>query len=196
MPSNATAPDTGGGSAHSRGPTTRPLLTDGVITLGRLMLADAPSIAFACSDPDTQAWLPLPTPYTVADAVGFVRRQDETWATGSEWIFAVRPVGHRLLSGTVGVHPQAPEVVSLGYWTAPECRRRGYASRAVRLAALFAFVRLHACRVEIVVDGRNVASCAAARRAGARETGTRLMPVGGERHVPAVVHTILRAETD
>jgi RimJ/RimL family protein N-acetyltransferase len=167
-----------------------------VITLGQLAMADAPSIAAACSDLDTQAWLPLPAPYTVAHAVDFVRRQDENWAASSEWIFAIRPVGDDQLAGTVGVHPQEPGVVALGYWTAPGHRRRGYASRAVRLAALFAFDHLHAGRVEIVVDERNIASRATARRAGARETATRLMPVGGGRRVPAAVHIINRADSD
>jgi RimJ/RimL family protein N-acetyltransferase len=167
-----------------------------VITLGRLTLADAPTIALACSDPETQAWLPLPAPYTVEDAMNFVRRQNETWAAGTEWIFASRRAGDDRLVGTAGVHPQEPGVVSLGYWTAPGQRRCGYASRAIRLAALFAFDHLHAGRVEIVVDERNVASRATARRAGARETGTRLSPASGGSHVPAVVHVIIREKSE
>ncbi|MCY7341965.1 MAG: GNAT family N-acetyltransferase [Pseudonocardia sp.] len=167
-----------------------------MIALGRLIPGDAPSIAVACSDPDTQRWLPLPTPYTIEDAVAFIRRQDETWATDTEWIFAARRADRGVLVGTVGVHPQGSDVVSLGYWTAPGHRCLGYASRAVRLATLFAFDHLHASRVEIIVDERNVASCATARRAGAREIGTRLTPADGGRHVPAVVHVLIRAESE
>lgn len=194
MPSNGTAPETGGGSAQPRGPIARALLADGVIVLGQLTPADALNIAVACSDSETQRWLPLPDPYTAEDALTFVRRQDTAWAVGSGWIFAVRCVGQDPLIGTVGVHDQGSDVVTLGYWTAPGHRRLGYAARAVRLAALFAFDNLHARRVEILVDKHNAASRATACRAGAREDGHRLMAVDDGLEITAVIHVLARAE--
>ena len=60
---------------------------------------------------------------------------------------------------------------NLGYWVRTSRTRRGLASRAVRLAARFAFETLGLVRVEIVIAVGNLPSQRVAQKAGARYEG-------------------------
>ena len=59
----------------------------------------------------------------------------------------------------------------MGYWVAPEQRRRGAASRSVRLLTDWAFDTLGIVRVQLMADRRNDASQAVARRCGFQREG-------------------------
>src|SRR5205823_8754712 len=64
-------------------------------------------------------------------------------------------------------------VANLSYFTLPQHRARGVASRAVALACQLAIAALGVRRLEIVVDTDNVASRRVALRNGFQETGRR-----------------------
>jgi RimJ/RimL family protein N-acetyltransferase len=59
----------------------------------------------------------------------------------------------------------------VGYWVAPEQRRRGAASGAVRHITQWAFTTLGLVRVQLMADQRNVPSQAVARRCGFQREG-------------------------
>ncbi|GAB3363645.1 GNAT family N-acetyltransferase [Modestobacter lapidis] len=132
---------------------------------------DADAVFAACQDRETLIWLPaLPSPYTRADAADWVTRlAPGERADGLGMPVAIEAAGQ--LVGSAGVHLRpgrlGPEI---GWWTAPQARRRGYAAEAAHALAAWA-LRLGAARVHAFVDVDNTASAAVARRAGFTEEG-------------------------
>ncbi len=80
-------------------------------------------------------------------------------------------------------HVQGGEA-DISYSTIAEHRRRGVATRAVKLLCRWAFDELHLTRIRLETDVENEASRAVARKAGFRETA--LLPGHGlvERYEP------------
>jgi RimJ/RimL family protein N-acetyltransferase len=172
-------------------------LTDGVVALGAMTEADVPAITEACNDPDIALWLPVPVPYTEDDARAFLDHIAAEAAAGRFLNFAVRAAGSgsedcenrsagsairvsEELVGSMGVRFLRAGETEIGYWTAPWGRRRGYASRAVRLLAAHVFATWPVRRAELLVDPDNPASAGVAARAGAQAEGLRRN--GGVRH--------------
>src|SRR5665647_1787424 len=136
-------------------------LTAGDLTLRPLTESDADDVAEACQDPETLRWLPIPRPYTLANAEWFIG----TFApalreSGAGIVFAIQSAGR--LAGVVDLkHVNwAYKVAEVGYWVAPWARGRGVASRATRALAEWAicdhgFVREGVARnAGYVHDGR------------------------------------------
>lgn len=142
-------------------------LTDGVVVLDELTFADVPRIVVACSDPASQRWLPLPSPYTDADARAFVGSRVPAADSGNELTFAVRGAGDKVLAGAIGLSQRGyRHEADIGYWTAPDRRGRGWTARAVRLLAQYALTTMPLRRVEVIVSIENLHSQAVARRPG------------------------------
>jgi len=158
---------------------TRPLppaltVTDGVVTLRRWVPEDAPDIARACDDPVTAHWLPVPSPYTLADGQGYVERFTRPgWADGRTADVAVTDAATGELLGAVGIKllHRDQGVGEVGYWTAPWARGRGVASRAAELIARWGLDELGLSRVELLADVENTASVRAAEKAGFMREG-------------------------
>jgi RimJ/RimL family protein N-acetyltransferase/nitrite reductase/ring-hydroxylating ferredoxin subunit len=147
-----------------------PPLTDGVVALRPFRADDAPAIAAACQDPDTQHWIPLiPVPYTEADARRYVLMTLQAWHDGGSAEFAIVEPGSDRLIGSIGVHlGPNPRRHAIGYWVAPEARGHGYATRAVRLATRWGFEQLHIERLALWTLPGNVASQRVAEATGFR----------------------------
>jgi RimJ/RimL family protein N-acetyltransferase len=142
-----------------------------VVRTERLVLrpfrpADAAAVFAGCQDPDVQRWIPVPVPYTRADAAHFVGvTGPEGRAAGTSMTVAIEADGHLVGSSGVhriGQHPLGPEI---GYWIAPGARGRGYAVETAHALAEWA-LGLGAPRVYLVADVANAASRAVALRAG------------------------------
>jgi RimJ/RimL family protein N-acetyltransferase len=130
----------------------------------------APFVLAAAEDPELVSWNPLRLPTrmvrTLEDATEWVRWRG-TWSVG-EAAWAVceldgTPLGH------VALHhmDRADQLVGeLGFWTSPEARGRGVASRAVRTAARWGFEELGLHRIEIFHAVVNPGSCRVAEACG------------------------------
>jgi RimJ/RimL family protein N-acetyltransferase len=145
------------------------------LTLRPLGLADVPAIQRAMQDRSMHEFLPLPDPYTDADAAQFVteiaarRRQD-----GAALEAAMVETATGQLVGTVVLMlPVGRETgAEVGYSAYPHARGRGYAREATR--ALTDWAHEHGIeRVEIRCAVGNVSSAWVALRAGFRFEGLR-----------------------
>ena len=142
-------------------------LTAGDLTLRPLSEADADDVTEACQDAETLRWLPLPRPYTRANAEWFIGTFGPTQReSGAGIVFAIESDGR--LAGVIDLkHVNwASRVAEVGYWVAPRARGRGVASRATRVLAQWA-IREHGFeRVELFAATGNAASQRAAEKAG------------------------------
>lgn len=149
-------------------------LTDGVVLLDRLTFDDTERVVVGCTDPDSQHWLPLPSPYTEAEARSFIGSREQTADSGTELTFAVRDATDRMLAGVLGLTQRGRRgEAEIGYWTAADFRGRGWTARAVRLVARYALTAMPLRRVEILVAVANTPSRRVAEAAGALPEGVR-----------------------
>lgn len=149
-----------------------PPLADEAIVLRLPREADAPAIAEACADPEIGRWIPVPIPYTLADARAFLGTVADGWATGTGSVFAIEERAGGALAGLINLHRgAAPGRALVGYWLAPAARGRGLATRAVRLVAAWAFTDPGLERLELLTLVGNDASGRVALRAGFRREG-------------------------
>jgi len=94
-----------------------------------------------------------------------------TRASGADdiWTFDVSHRGHRV--GTVSVRDLGHQVGDLTWHIDEDHRRRGYATRALRLLVGYAFAELDYERLEARVPRGNLAATRVATRAGLRREG-------------------------
>jgi RimJ/RimL family protein N-acetyltransferase/nitrite reductase/ring-hydroxylating ferredoxin subunit len=150
-----------------------PPLSDGTISLRPFHAGDAVAVAAACQDPEVGRWIPMvPVPYSETEAGAFILMTLQAWQNGSGYEFAIVDAAADRYLGSVGIHVGPnPRRYSIGYLVAPEARGRGVATRAVRLAARWAFETLGVERLALWTLPGNVASQAVAEKAGFRHEG-------------------------
>lgn len=145
-------------------------LRDGELLLRRPVRADVAAIAAACQDPELSRFVPgFPSPYSPADArrwLGFVA---DGWRTRERLAFLIVHAESRRLYGAIEV--RLGEIGSIGYWVAAEARRRGIATRALKLLARWAVTEGGVERLELTTHPDNVASQRVAETAGFTREG-------------------------
>jgi RimJ/RimL family protein N-acetyltransferase len=148
-------------------------LGDGSIRLRLIVEADLPAIVAACQDPEIPRWTRVPDSYGNSDARQWLAAQQQGRDAGSELHLVVVDARTDELIGSVGLVDidWKDRRGSIGYWVAPEARRRGVATRSVRLLAAWALGDLGLGRVEIKSHPDNVASHRVAERAGFTREG-------------------------
>ena len=153
-------------------PETTPIFPETTLAAENLILrpftpTDADDVTEACQDIETLRWLPLPRPYTRANAEWFIGTfgpgQRES---GAGIVFAIESAGR--LAGAIdlkGVN-WAARVAEVGYWVAPWARGRGVAAQATRVLSEWA-IRDHGFeRVQLFAATGNAASQRVAEKAG------------------------------
>lgn len=145
-------------------------LSDDVVVLSPLGWDDVEP-HLAGEDAELVRWL-SGTAGTRATVRAHVRRSIERWAEdGPKLCFGIRVRGGTVLAGTIDVDlDPAPgsRRAGLAYGVYPAFRRRGLATRAVRLASRYLGERGDIDRISIDVDPANTASVGVARRSGFR----------------------------
>lgn len=154
-------------------PLDVPDLADEVVRLRPPALADVDAITAECQDPEIPRFTRIMSPYRREDAVRFVEDTAHGWAEGSSAAFVISDLDRDTVLGSVGlmrIHEER-HVAEIGYWVAGGARRRGIATRAVRLVAAWAVRDLGIARVELMTRIENVASQGVAERSGFTREG-------------------------
>ncbi|MDP9184705.1 MAG: GNAT family N-acetyltransferase, partial [Actinomycetota bacterium] len=101
-----------------------------------------------------------------AHGADVVRRWQQEWADGTSQAFAVRDDPNGPALGTAELHARPDGAGNISYSVTPTHRRRGYATRAVRLLSVAGLTRFGYPVIELRCDPENVASRGVAERAG------------------------------
>lgn len=133
---------------------------------------DVDRITQICQDHDIQRFTRIPVPYGRHDAVSFVAMATGARQQGGGAHLLVEVDG--TVVGCVGASIDATyQAADVGYWTAPEARRQGITTRAVRRFCRWLLDDVAMARLELVAAATNPGSNAIARRLGFRLDGTR-----------------------
>ncbi|MYW64691.1 GNAT family N-acetyltransferase [Streptomyces sp. SID8379] len=142
-------------------------LTTDRLYLRTFVSADIDEVYVAAQDPDIQRWTTIPSPYARVDAEYFIDRVvTEGWRTDTEYTFALRTEEHGPVVGAIGLHHPRAGAWEVGFWTAKECRGRGYMTEAVLKVARWAFTDLACTRLEWRAEVGNTGSRTVAEKAG------------------------------
>ncbi len=114
-------------------------LTDGVVLLRLPDPTETTRLTELCQDPDVQEWTTVPSPYTRADAEGFLAIVAAGWAEGTQWHWGVRDAATGTLRGMIGLTGEGTGSAEIGYWLSPEVRGTGVLARAMDLVIGYAF---------------------------------------------------------
>lgn len=172
-------------------------LADEVVGLRRWSRKDLPGLPAAIDDPEIERFIPaIPLPYMHDHGTEFLQDARRKWAEGSGFVFAIADAETDDLLGGVGIERRSSGVWEVGYWVKRDARRRGVATRAVRLAVDWAFGHLDIVRLQLRTDVNNVASRKVAERNGFVREG--LLRAAGRlrtgEHRDEIMHSLLRSE--
>lgn len=160
-------------------------LSDGVVQVRLPADADVPRVVEACRDPEVSRYTTIPADYQPAHTVDWMRRGMAGVTAGTDLHLVIADVDTGDVLGTISLHEinRATGRCVAGYIVAPWARRRGVATRALRLICAYAFDALHLARVEVTIEPENAASRATAEAAGFRHEGMlrSYMPIAGAR---------------
>ena len=126
-----------------------------------LQSSDAEWIYQACQDTEVRRWTQIPRPYTHDHAKSFVADQN-----GEPLANAIINSRTGEPAGVAGIHHIKNGVATVGYWIAPQARRAGAASTALKILPTIAKRLGDAQTVRAIIAETNAASRATAERAG------------------------------
>ncbi len=160
-------------------------LSDGTVRVRLIADADVPAITAACQNPEIVRYTTIPSPYELHHAREWQLRSQAGLAAGTDIGALIVDAESDELLGSVGLHGLDPATgrAAAGYWVAAGARRRGVATRGLRLLCAFAFDELGVERIELWIEPENEASRRLAERVGFRSEGLlrSFMPVQGIR---------------
>jgi RimJ/RimL family protein N-acetyltransferase len=150
-----------------------PTLGDDVIALRPPAERDLDAIVEACQDPEIPRFTRVPSPYRRADAEDYLAKSAEGWSNGTSASFVIVDATDDSLLGSTGLHQLDADrnVTEIGYWVAKAARRRGIATRAVRLVSRWGARKLGIRRIELLTSVENEASQRVADAAGFTREG-------------------------
>ena len=153
--------------------TAESVLTDGVVSLRPWRATDAPAVYAACQDPLIARFVPIPQPYTEADARTFVELRRQDWNTDDERSFAIVDAASDAVLGSIARLGPFGHRATFGYWLVAQARGRGIATRALRLITDWTVATTDVIRIDLWTDLENDASGRVAERVGFEREGVR-----------------------
>ncbi len=143
-------------------------LTDGVVRLRRLTLADTADYLAMRNLPDIMRYSVPPEPSTFEEAEERCRTAGANWLAGTGAEIAILDAATGAFAGDIqlsGVIPPLGQAMT-GYSVLPEFRGRGFAARAVDLLVGWAFEHTPLARIIAGTSPGNIASQRVLERAG------------------------------
>jgi RimJ/RimL family protein N-acetyltransferase len=161
-------------------------LSDGTVTLRPIVPGDTDDVYRINQLPEVVAARVPPEPFTVDQAARRCAHAEATWLAGMQATLSIRDAVTDAFAGEISLFYNEPVTgqAMIGYDLDPRWRGLGYASRAVRLLAAWAFERTGIARLIAGTAPENVASQRVLAAAGFRQEGyqcSRLPGVGGTR---------------
>jgi RimJ/RimL family protein N-acetyltransferase len=175
------------------GPTPRLLpdlpggeLSDGVVTLRPVGVGDTEDVYRTHQLPEVVAAQVPPEPFSRDRVARRCAQAEADWLAGARVALTIRDAVTTAFAGEIALYYNEPPTgqAMIGYDVDPAWRGRGYASRAVRLLAAWAFERTGIVRLIAGTAPENVASQRVLEAAGFRREGhqrSRLPGVSGTR---------------
>ncbi len=144
-------------------------LSDGVVTLRRLSVADAADVTEACQDLEMVRWTAsIVHPYLIEHARRWLESQPAKWDAASIAGFAITDASSGAFWGNISLVDLnwSTRQASVGYWMGAPWRGRGATTRALTLITQWAFdgLELHELSLDTVIG--NVASERVATKVG------------------------------
>ena len=171
-------------------------LTDGVVTLRPLGPADAADTYALRREPDVYARSVPPVAPTEEAVERACTRAPARWLAGETASFTVRDAATDGYAGEISLYYQEPGTgqAMVGYSVAAAWRGRGYATRATRLVAGWAFTVAGVARLIAGTAPDNAGSQRVLERAGFRREGyqrARLPGPPGQPRVDDILYALL-----
>jgi RimJ/RimL family protein N-acetyltransferase len=143
-------------------------VSDGVLVLKPHDEADiVPHVAGEDDEQRHWLWNNVDLKSTVENFARVLERWQEEWRTeAGHRAWGVREVESDKLVGFVDIRDRGDGSVNIAVVTYPDYRGRGYATRAIQLAARYAHERMGISRAVAIIDTENDASKRAAEKAG------------------------------
>jgi ribosomal-protein-alanine N-acetyltransferase len=154
-------------------PTEVPVLCSAAVVLRRFEFRDADLVRSVAVDPMITQITTVPTSAAEDEVAAYIRRQWERLASGIGYSFAVADAATDEAVGQIGLWTRdlAQGRASIGYWVAPQFRRRGFATCGLQTISRWALSLDEIERVELYVEPWNEASWRAAEAAGFEREG-------------------------
>ena len=169
---------------------TAPTLATGRLVLRAYRSGDVDDVLAYAADREWGRYLPVPDPYTRADAEEFVAAS--ALADG-EWKYRWAITHGGRVRGGINLRVLEPGAGEIGYNVARPLWGRGLATEAAAAVVGFGFDGLGLERIEAVADIRNAASWRVMEKLGMRLQARRIRLDAGER-VDDVVYAVRRDE--
>ena len=165
--------DPPGPVAPSFAPLPDPGVGDGVLRLRPVAAGDADALV-ECDDELTTRWSFTGTPRSAEQLAATAARARLDWLVGSVAYLAMVDEESGRVAGSMQLRVAGPpQVGGVGYVVHPAFRGRGYATRALRLLAQWAFAEGDFARLELGAKVGNLASVRVAAAAGWEPDGRR-----------------------
>ncbi len=175
----------------------QPTLTTARLILRPFRLTDAQRVQdLAGTREVADTTLTIPHPYPDGTAARWIAMHEPHWRQGTSVVYAITEGAGGALVGAVGLDiDRQHSTGEMGYWIAPSCWNRGYATEAAAALLAFAFSVLDVNRVQARHFTRNPSSGRVMQKLGMRLEGVHRQAVRKwDRFEDAAVYSILRAE--